>query len=64
MKKFLTTVFGICMAIGFVLIIGSAGSSDLELIDFKTLLIQSGLGLALTGIGFIGIRFIYPSDFI
>lgn len=59
MKKFLTTVFGICMALGFLLMIGSAKSSDLELIDFETLIVRSCIGLVIWVIGFIGIKFIY-----
>lgn len=46
-KKILTTVFGLSIGAGFLLVLGTAGSSDLNLIDFKTILIQSGIGLVL-----------------
>lgn len=37
--------------IGFALMLGTAGSSDLDLIPFSQILIQSGIGLAMFGGG-------------
>lgn len=63
LRKFLATLFGISMAAGFFVLLGTAGSSDLNLIDFKTALIQSGIGLALFGVGYVGLRFTSPTCF-
>lgn len=41
---------------GFLLILGTAGSSDVEAITFAQLLIQSSIGLALLGGGYYLIR--------
>lgn len=49
-------IFGICMLIGFVLILGTAGNSDLGLISFKTKVIKCLIGLVLIGIGYIGLK--------
>lgn len=62
-KKILTTVFGLSIGAGFLLVLGTAGSSDLNLIDFKTILIQSGIGLVLVWIGFKGLKITNPVYF-
>lgn len=55
-KKVLHTVFGLCMFFGFMWLIGTAGSSDLGLIDFKTLVIQSLIGMGLFMGGYFGLK--------
>lgn len=56
-KKILTTLFGLSIIIGFVVVLGTAGFSDTYLIDFKTSSLHSVIGLLLTLAGFIGIEF-------
>lgn len=48
--------FGLCMLAGFVIILGTAGSSDLGLIDFKAILVQGLIGLGVMGVGYFGLR--------
>lgn len=62
-KKILTVLFGLSIGAGFLIVLGTAGSSDLNLIDFKTILIQSAIGVALVWIGFIGLKFTNPAHF-
>lgn len=56
LKKVCHWIFGLCVFASFVLMIGTAGSSDLNLIDFKQIVIQSLIALALMLIGFIGLK--------
>ncbi len=42
---------GAVALVGFALMLGTAGSSDLDLIPFSQILIQSGIGLAMFGGG-------------
>ncbi len=37
--------------LGFALMLGTAGSGDLDLIPFSQILIQSGIGIAMLGGG-------------
>lgn len=62
-KTFLNRVFGILIGVGFLLVCGTAGSSDLGRIDFKTAIIQSVLGILIGSIGFIGLKILNPGDF-
>lgn len=55
-KKVFNCIFGLCMFAGFFVLFGTAGSSDLNLLDFKRFLIQSIIGTALAVIGFIGLK--------
>ena len=48
--------FGLCMLAGFVILLGTAGSSDLGLIEFKTIVVQGLIGLGISGVGYLGLR--------
>lgn len=52
LKKFL----GLSMFIGFLLMIGTAGSSDLGLISFERLVIRMCLGIIMITGGYIGLK--------
>lgn len=54
-KKVLHTIFGLSVLIGVILMIGTAGSSDLELIGFEELVVQSGKGLIIMLVGISGL---------
>ena len=56
LKKVFHWIFGLCMFVGFVVMVGTAGSSDLNTIDFKTALVYSLIGLVLMFIGFVGLK--------
>lgn len=58
--KLVNWLSGLCMVIGFIIAIGTAGSADLELINFTTLAIRSGIGVLLIVGGFIGFQFGEP----
>lgn len=55
-KRFLHKVFGLCMLGGFVTILGTAGASDLNLIDVNTLLVRGCIGVGLLLIGYVGLK--------
>jgi len=48
--------FGLCMVAGFVIILGAAGSSDLDLIGFNEILVRGLTGLGVSGVGYFGLR--------
>lgn len=54
MKK----VFLFCTIIGFIIMIGTAGASDINAIDFKTIVLQSCIGMVLALVGFVGYKVI------
>lgn len=61
-KKVLHTIFGLSVLAGIILMIGTAGSSDLELIGFEELVVQSSKGLiimlgGISGLWLSGWRF-------
>ena len=52
-KKF----FKMCMVIGMIILLGTAGKADCnELMSFKQILCQSGIGLSLLLIGFVPLK--------
>ena len=55
-RNILKKIFGLIVVAGFLFILGTVGSSDLSLIDFKTILVRCGIGLLLCAIGFIGLK--------
>ena len=55
-RKILVKLFGLLMVAGFLFILGTVGSSDLNLIDFKTILVRCGIGLLLCVIAYIGLK--------
>lgn len=56
LKKFYHWFFGLCTTAGFILMIGSAGASDCNLVDFETLLLQGAIAIALILFGFVGLK--------
>jgi hypothetical protein len=57
MKKM---IFGLNIAVGLFLVLGTAGSADLNLISFKTMFIQAGLGMWLFVTGVLGMKSLDP----
>lgn len=51
MKKF----FYILIAVGFLLLLGTAGASDFNTIDFKTVVFHALIGIGLLTIGYRGV---------
>lgn len=49
-------IFGLCMFVGFMIILGTAGSSDLGLIECNKILVQSFIGVGVMGVGYLGLR--------
>ena len=56
LKKVCSKIFGVCALLGFVVMLGTAGASDLDTLSFEKIVIQSALGLVLMVVGFIGLR--------
>lgn len=50
LKKILT----ISMVLGVFLMMGTAGAGELETISLRQELIQYGIGIVLSGVGFVG----------
>ena len=48
-------IFGSFIAIGAILILGTVGASDLDLISFKELALKGLIGIGLVTIGFRGL---------
>ena len=63
LKKIVTTVSAFSMVIGIVLVLGTAGSADLNLIDIGTLIARGCGGAVLSVIGFIGLAITQPVYF-
>lgn len=49
-------IFGLCLFIGFFILIGTAGSSDIETISFEQMIIQGVIGLVFLIGGFFGLK--------
>ena len=60
--KILHIFFGLCMFCGFMFMVATAGSSDLGLIDFRTILINLVIGLGVFFLGYFGMK-ITDADF-
>lgn len=56
-KKVLHTVFGLCMFAGIMIMLGAAGSSDLGITDFKTVVIHTSIGMVVMLVGYFGAKF-------
>lgn len=54
--KILNFIFGCSVFVGFFVILGTAGASDLNKIDIDTILFQSFLALLMIGFGFVGLK--------
>lgn len=55
-RKVVKVIGGVMFTSGLLLLIGTAGSSDLGTMSFGDILIQSGLGLLLLGVGYFVIK--------
>ena len=62
-KKILTVVFALTIGIGFFVLLGTAGSSDLGRISDADFLVQNAIGLVLVGAGFMGLKTTNPRIF-
>lgn len=49
--------FRALIALGFLLILGTAGLSDLDTIGFGEIVKRVAIGLALSGVGFFGVSY-------
>lgn len=49
-------LFGLCMFGGFILALGTAGSSDLNLIDLEAITVRLYIALGMFVGGFIGLK--------
>jgi hypothetical protein len=58
--KLINWLSGVGMVSGFVLMIGTFGSADLNLINFSTLAIRSVVAVLLILGGFVGFKFGAP----
>lgn len=56
MKKLLTTISGASVIGGGLLTLWTAGRSDLDLLDFKSVVIRLAIATALVVIGYIGLK--------
>lgn len=56
LKKFRHWFFGVCTFAGFVVMIGTAGASDCNSIDFNRIIMQSIIASVLMLVGFIGLK--------
>lgn len=56
MKKLLTTISGASVIGGGLLTLLTAGRSDLDMLDFKSIVIRSAIATALVVIGYIGLK--------
>ena len=63
LKRVLSVISGLSLLAGFVLLLGTAGSSDLELIEFNTVLVRGGIAAALMLGGFFGVKILSPDFF-
>ena len=57
-NNILNGIFGGLVVIGFSLMLGTAGASDLEKIDFGNILFQTFISMIIILIGFIGLNVI------
>ena len=56
LRKVLHKVFGLCGFAGFMLAVGTAGSSDCELISISQMTIQCGIAVVLMLICYFGLK--------
>ena len=55
MLRILKTISGICMLVGFAILLNTASLADAFMIDFKSILVGCGLGLLVMCIGCVGV---------
>ena len=56
LRKIINVFFISCMFAGFIFMIGTAGASDLNMIDFEKIFIQASIALILMLVGFLGLK--------
>lgn len=49
-------VFGTCMVIGFLVVLGTAGASDCGMVEFGEAVMRSIGGVVVALVGFVGIK--------
>lgn len=57
LRKICHWIFGLCMFAGFIVMVGTAGASDCELITFSQIVKQTVIALVLMLVGFYGLKF-------
>lgn len=57
LRKCVNWFFGLCTLVGLIALFGTVGMSDLNLIDFKTILVRCVISLVLILVGYVGLRF-------
>lgn len=57
LRKCINKFFGLCVVTGLVLLMGTVGASDCNLITDGQLIVRSIISLMLIGIGAMGSRF-------
>jgi hypothetical protein len=62
-KNILKVLFGVTVGAGLLVVLGTAGSSDLGLIDWTTVLVRSVIGVGLVLVGLGGFKIIDPNSF-
>ena len=62
-RKVLSTSCSLCIVIGFLMLLGTVGSFELNSIDFKTAIVQACIGMVLTYAGYMGLKTVDPSIF-
>lgn len=55
-EKLMYYILLVCGLAGFIIVFGTVGASDLELIDLNRLIIQGGIGAVLITISIIGLE--------
>ena len=56
LKKIYQGLFISSMLAGFILMIGTAGASDLNMVDFEKIFLQASIAMLLILVGFFGLK--------
>ena len=57
MKKLIHIVFGLILLAGFIVLLGTAGTSDVETVTFGFVASRCLISLVLMSLGFFGLKF-------
>lgn len=55
-KKFFLRFFGACIFVGLMMVLASAGASDLGSLEFKRIVVNALIGLGLMFVGYAGLK--------
>lgn len=55
-------IYGLCMVIGFLVVLGSAGASDCGTLEFGQAVLRCIYGLLVAGIGMCGLKRLEEAD--